>query len=235
MCEYTQLEEQLREYSALGNARAVRLLLNAGVDVNSTNAVNGWTALHWACRRNQPIIVDILLNVGGADPTVRNRNGQVARDLTSDGVIRQMLDDYAEKHPTSDSATIQAVNPNTAQSTDPNRTHVAQNGPESSSATFVPSYLRYPEADKLWELPADIKPTTQSLTYQDVQPVRPNLDVGVTTSRKVAADMAMAKFAMPQSDIHTERAALVPVVFHFIRLLGCLEGGNEATFHYIGF
>ncbi|KAJ1652923.1 Ankyrin repeat domain-containing protein 40, partial [Dispira simplex] len=190
--------EQLREYSALGNARAVRLLLNAGVDVNSTNVVNGWTALHWACRRNQLIIVDILLNVGEADPTVRNRNGQVARDLTSDGVIGQMLDDrnddkldYAEKHPTSNSATIQAVNPNAAQSTDSKLTHVAQNGPESSSATFIPSYLRYPEADKLWELPADIKPTTQSSTYQDVQPVRPNLDVGVTTSRNVAAVMML--------------------------------------------
>ncbi|KAJ1964031.1 hypothetical protein IWQ62_003043, partial [Dispira parvispora] len=193
-CEYTQLEEQMREYSALGNARAVRLLLNAGVNVNSTNSVNGWTALHWACRRNQPTIVDILLNVGGADPMLRNRNGQVARDLTSDEVIRQMLDD---------SATIPVVNSDTADPTDSILTKDVQSGPESSSVDFIPSYLRYPEADKLWELPANIKPTASSSAYQDVHPLPPNLDVGAVSSQN--ATPAMTKLPVSQNDIHTER------------------------------
>ena len=42
------LEEQLRESACYGDVDAMTSLLQAGVNVNSVNAMNGWTALHWA-------------------------------------------------------------------------------------------------------------------------------------------------------------------------------------------
>ena len=44
------LEEQLRESACYGDVDAMTSLLQAGVNVNSVNAMNGWTALHWACK-----------------------------------------------------------------------------------------------------------------------------------------------------------------------------------------
>ena len=44
------LEEQLRESACYGDVDAMTSLLQAGVNVNSLNAMNGWTALHWACK-----------------------------------------------------------------------------------------------------------------------------------------------------------------------------------------
>ena len=44
------LEEQLRESACYGDVDAISSLLKAGVNANSANAINGWTALHWACK-----------------------------------------------------------------------------------------------------------------------------------------------------------------------------------------
>ena len=44
------LEEQLRESACYGDEDALTSLLQSGVNVNSANAMNGWTALHWACK-----------------------------------------------------------------------------------------------------------------------------------------------------------------------------------------
>ena len=44
------LEEQLRESACYGDEDALTSLLQSGVNVNAANAMNGWTALHWACK-----------------------------------------------------------------------------------------------------------------------------------------------------------------------------------------
>ena len=44
------LEEQFRESACYGDVDIMNSLLNAGVNVNSQNKMNGWTALHWACK-----------------------------------------------------------------------------------------------------------------------------------------------------------------------------------------
>ena len=44
------LEEQFRESACYGDVDAMSSLLKAGVNVNSVNKMNGWTALHWACK-----------------------------------------------------------------------------------------------------------------------------------------------------------------------------------------
>ena len=44
------LEEQLRESACYGDVDAMTPLLQSGVNVNSANSMNGWTALHWACK-----------------------------------------------------------------------------------------------------------------------------------------------------------------------------------------
>ena len=55
------LEEQLRESACYGDQDAMTSLLQAGVNVNSANLINGWTALHWACKV-QRITILIYVN-----------------------------------------------------------------------------------------------------------------------------------------------------------------------------
>ena len=40
------------------------LILSRGVNVNSQHDINGWTALHWAAKRNHLNIVNLLCNHG---------------------------------------------------------------------------------------------------------------------------------------------------------------------------
>ena len=46
------MEENLREAACNGDIEALESILSNGIDVNSKNKMNGWTALHWAARRN---------------------------------------------------------------------------------------------------------------------------------------------------------------------------------------
>ena len=46
-------EEQLRESACYGDVESLTTLIRGGVDVNSQHKINGWTALHWACKRNE--------------------------------------------------------------------------------------------------------------------------------------------------------------------------------------
>jgi hypothetical protein len=47
------------------------------------------TALHWACKRNNAEAVRILLS-NGADPTLRNAEGKLAGELSTNASIRSM-------------------------------------------------------------------------------------------------------------------------------------------------
>ncbi|KAM6193938.1 ankyrin repeat domain-containing protein 40-like [Sarcoramphus papa] len=88
--EARELEERLREAAALGDVEEVRRLLGAGADINSRNEINGWTCLHWACKRNHAQVVSCLLDAG-ADKQILTAKGELAAQLTSKPDIRKIL------------------------------------------------------------------------------------------------------------------------------------------------
>ncbi|KAM6345280.1 ankyrin repeat domain-containing protein 40 [Alca torda] len=83
-------QERLREAAALGDAEEVRRLVELGVNLNSQNEVNGWTCLHWACKRNHAPVVAYLLHAG-ADKEILTKKGERPAQLTSKREIRKML------------------------------------------------------------------------------------------------------------------------------------------------
>ncbi|XP_041265346.1 ankyrin repeat domain-containing protein 40-like isoform X1 [Onychostruthus taczanowskii] len=88
--EARELEERLREAAALGDVAEVRRLLGAGADIDSRNEINGWTCLHWACKRNHAQVVACLLEAG-ADKRILTAKGELAAQLTSKPDIRKIL------------------------------------------------------------------------------------------------------------------------------------------------
>ncbi|XP_069786029.1 putative ANKRD40 C-terminal-like protein isoform X3 [Narcine bancroftii] len=91
-----ELEERLREACSVGDAEAVRRLLDSGAWVNGQNLVNGWTCLHWACKRAHPGIVSDLL-AAGADKEILTAKGESAAQLTSKPEIRAILGELVLK------------------------------------------------------------------------------------------------------------------------------------------
>ncbi|KAM4890026.1 ankyrin repeat domain-containing protein 40 isoform 2-T2 [Sylvia borin] len=83
-------QERLREAAALGDAEEVRRLVELGVGLNCQNEVNGWTCLHWACKRNHTAVVAYLLHAG-ADKNILTKKGERPAQLTSKREIRKML------------------------------------------------------------------------------------------------------------------------------------------------
>ncbi|XP_070580031.1 ankyrin repeat domain-containing protein 40-like isoform X2 [Ptychodera flava] len=111
------MEENLREFACLGNEDGVRNLLQAGVDVNSQHQMNGWTALHWACKRDHSTIVKLLL-AHGAEKNLKTEKGEKAIHLTTNSHIQELLGGNAG----------------------------GDDSPESreDSLPITPSYLKYP-------------------------------------------------------------------------------------------
>eukprot|EP00088_Acartia_fossae_P003582 TRINITY_DN11512_c0_g1_i1.p1 TRINITY_DN11512_c0_g1~~TRINITY_DN11512_c0_g1_i1.p1 ORF type:complete len:289 (-),score=79.16 TRINITY_DN11512_c0_g1_i1:680-1546(-) len=85
-----ELEEKLREAACFGDIDGVKELLSHGVNVNAQHEINGWTALHWAAKRNHLNIVNLLCN-HGADKNIPTNKGEVAAQLTGEGVIKVLL------------------------------------------------------------------------------------------------------------------------------------------------
>ncbi|XP_051988229.1 ankyrin repeat domain-containing protein 40 [Xyrauchen texanus] len=85
-----ELQERLREASGIGDIDEVKSLVESGVNVNSQNEVNGWTCLHWACKRNHKQVVAYLLNAG-ADKEILTAKEELAVQLTSKPEIRRLL------------------------------------------------------------------------------------------------------------------------------------------------
>ena len=50
------IDEELREACAIGDETKAQMLIGQGANVNSSNKVNGWTALHWAAYRGHRLI-----------------------------------------------------------------------------------------------------------------------------------------------------------------------------------
>ncbi|KAG5886170.1 hypothetical protein JTB14_024850 [Gonioctena quinquepunctata] len=85
------LEEKLREAACIGDTEAITSLLSQNIDINSQNSVNGWTALHWACKRGNEQISKILIE-NGADPNIKNFKGLTPSEVCypdSDQIINQ--------------------------------------------------------------------------------------------------------------------------------------------------
>ncbi|XP_053939668.1 ankyrin repeat domain-containing protein 40 isoform X2 [Cuculus canorus] len=85
-----ELGERLREAAALGDGREVRRLLREGAGINARNEIDGWTSLHWACKRNHAGVVACLLEAG-ADKHILTAKGELAAQLTSKPDIRKIL------------------------------------------------------------------------------------------------------------------------------------------------
>lgn len=61
------------------NEALVRMLLNAGVEVNATDCY-GYTALHYACQMKNQTLIPLLL-AARADPTIKNKHGESSLDI----------------------------------------------------------------------------------------------------------------------------------------------------------
>lgn len=70
----------IHEVAYRGNIEVVSYLLDQGVDVNSKDFENGWTALHYAVQRGRRRVVSLLLK-RGADPKVEAEDGQTPLQL----------------------------------------------------------------------------------------------------------------------------------------------------------
>ncbi|KAI8993194.1 ankyrin repeat-containing domain protein [Pilobolus umbonatus] len=125
---HDEREDTLREVAALGNIKATIHFAHSGVNVNSQNKMNGWTALHWASHRGHEHVITALLR-NGADPNIKTNKGQTAYDL-------------AVKH--QNCAEILRV----AMGQSANVTV----GPEPE-LPIVPTYLQNPDLEKTWLMP----------------------------------------------------------------------------------
>ncbi|KAI9303344.1 ankyrin repeat-containing domain protein [Cunninghamella echinulata] len=123
-----QREEGLREVCALGNIKAVQHYIQAGVNLNSQNKMNGWTALHWASHRGQEDIVRLLLS-NGANTSLKTNKGQTALDLCNS-------DKYPNVKTMLEAQQVEATNI----------------GPEPE-LPITPTYLKEPDLEKSWLLP----------------------------------------------------------------------------------
>lgn len=83
-------EEVLREAASVGNLKEISKLIDLGVNVNSVNKVNGWSALHWASKRGHTRVVEALLDAG-ADKNINNNKGELPADVTQKADIRELL------------------------------------------------------------------------------------------------------------------------------------------------
>ncbi|XP_024600602.1 ankyrin repeat domain-containing protein 22 [Neophocaena asiaeorientalis asiaeorientalis] len=61
------------------NESLVRMLLNAGAEVNATDCY-GCTALHYACKMKNQTLIPLLL-AAHADPMIKNKHGESSLDI----------------------------------------------------------------------------------------------------------------------------------------------------------
>ncbi|KAJ2804950.1 hypothetical protein H4R20_002292 [Coemansia guatemalensis] len=131
--------ENLREMAALGNLKAVRAYIRSGVDMNSQNKMNQWTALHWACVRGNKDVAEFLICVG-ADISLKNNKGQTPLDVCKSDGIRALFPGYS------------AVGPVDTPVSGDDAKRPPHGAPE---LPFVPNYIANPDLAKAWDMPED--------------------------------------------------------------------------------
>ncbi|KAJ2851124.1 hypothetical protein IWW36_001375 [Coemansia brasiliensis] len=123
-------EENFREMAALGNLRAITAYIRGGIDINSQNRMNGWTALHWACVRGNIEVVGTLIRAG-AQTDIKNNKGQTPLDVCKSNEIRAIFPDFK---PSNSEASLLS---------------------NSANMPFVPNYIVNPDLSKAWGMPED--------------------------------------------------------------------------------
>ncbi|KAL4239925.1 Ankyrin repeat domain-containing protein 40 [Mactra antiquata] len=85
-------EEKLRESACIGDLDQLKKLVETdAVNINAQNTMNGWTSLHWACKRNHTAVVKYLLSKG-ADKNIQNSKKELPAQLTNSAEIRYTLE-----------------------------------------------------------------------------------------------------------------------------------------------
>ena len=82
-------ETALLSVARTGNVAAAKLLLDAGADVNATEAWGGQSALMWAAAQLQPDMIDLLIGAG-ADVNARGAVRTWQRRITAEGRPKDM-------------------------------------------------------------------------------------------------------------------------------------------------
>lgn len=149
-----ELEEKLREAACFGDIDGVKELISKGVNVNTQHDINGWTALHWAAKRNHLNIVNLLCN-HGADKSISTNKGELPAQLTSEGVIKVLL-----------SANLNKLT----------STPQAKTIKKEDSLPITPNYIRSP--------PLGYKVDTNNREQAAVQEKRPRMDTAKQTPQR---------------------------------------------------
>ncbi|CAF1254164.1 unnamed protein product [Rotaria sordida] len=86
-------EELLRELACNGDLYQIQTLLTnkPNLNINSQNAMNGWTALHWAAKRNHRQVVEYLLE-NGANTDIQAHDKSTAAHVCNNDSLRQILE-----------------------------------------------------------------------------------------------------------------------------------------------
>lgn len=123
-------EEELREAACVADLEHLKKLIDEGVDVNSKNKINQWTALHWAKSRGNVMVAELLVAAGASLHAVNSEGKTPAEVAKKERSQRQKTAANSggvtnEKAPVSNS---DAVDTNT----------------DNGNSSFVPNYLKNP-------------------------------------------------------------------------------------------
>ncbi|CAF1177386.1 unnamed protein product [Rotaria sp. Silwood1] len=114
-------EELLRELACNGDLYQIQILLTnkPNLNINSQNAINGWTALHWAARRNHKQVIEYLLE-HGANKDIQAHDKSTPANVCNNDSLRQILEPITSDNSISPSST------------------------NNTTLPIVPNYLRHP-------------------------------------------------------------------------------------------
>ncbi|ORX69764.1 hypothetical protein DL89DRAFT_165602 [Linderina pennispora] len=213
-------DESFREMAALGNLKAVTAYIRSGICIDGQNKMNGWTALHWACKRGHARIVDVLLRAG-ADSMLKNTQGQTPLDLSKSDEIRALF------------ATIANIDVVTLAPTQP---------AEGDEKTFTPNYLVNPDLTKAWGVPEDaMLPSQGDSSYVQQLQQEASISTSAKRTQRIAekaspANLAAGSAQGQQGPVATaasadeEREILVyKQIFADDNLVGSVLVGSEKT------
>ncbi|KAJ1663563.1 hypothetical protein IW140_004850 [Coemansia sp. RSA 1813] len=136
---YDEREENFREMAALGNVKAMKAYLHAGVNIDGQNKMNGQTALHWACVRGNSAAVELLVRAG-ADATITNNKGQTPLEVCKEDSIKALLPNHRKCNGTDNGSTT---------------TSDMKDMSNSFETSFMPNYMANPDLSKAWGIPED--------------------------------------------------------------------------------
>ncbi|XP_041073057.1 ankyrin repeat domain-containing protein 40 isoform X2 [Carcharodon carcharias] len=142
-----ELDERLREASSIGDPESVRQLLGRGARVNGQNPVNGWTCLHWACKRGHSQIVSCLLDAGADKDILTNKVNEDSEPVVNGESQLTFLPNYLANPPfpykeNQEANSTQAPATGSPTGPKPSLTQPAQNGaPAGPPATFQPLFF----------------------------------------------------------------------------------------------